>query len=67
MDGGDGRCQETVSIDDMEKAEFDAVCKWCKKHLEKDKSSKAADSSDSSGSSEDSSSTDAETSDELPE
>ena len=61
------RCQETVNVDDMEKAEFDAVCKWCKKHLEKDKSSKTTDSTDSSGSSGDSSSTDAETSEEHPE
>ena len=62
-----GRYQETVSVDDMEKAEFDAVCKWCKKHLEKDKSTKTADSTDSSGSSGDSSSTNAETSEEHPE
>ena len=61
------RCQETVNVDDMEKAEFNAVCKWCKKHLEKDKSSKTTDSTDSSGSSGDSSSTDAETSEEHPE
>jgi len=56
------RCQETVGVTDMKSSEFDAVCKWCKKFLEKDRSKKADDSEGSSDSSGESSSTNVETS-----
>ena len=56
------RCQETVGVTDMKSSEFDAVCKWCKKFLEKDRPKKSSDSEGSSDSSGESSSTNVETS-----